>query len=398
MHFSRIQSITMFGLLLATLVYAPGLCAQDKDGDPKPDEKAEAEAEVSGIDFQKNYEQTKAKAQAEEKRIMLVFGSRYCQPCQHHAESIWSNADVGESVNSRLVALKVDVDVRNEELEKFKVTVIPTVVLAEANGTMIGRFEGVVFFSTEEATTWFDKKLKAADEIKDLEDAWFDDGPAQVGIDLAAVQMELAQPANAVATLEIVADMLEEGDAKIPSVQVLIGEANYEQRKFKEAAANFKAAVDLLPKKGKEGWKARHMYGECLIYTEDARGAFNVLDPLFQEIKAENDTYLCEVAWAYGTSLGQTGDPAKARRVLIETADAFPDGKEVDQLRAVAAIIALQLGDIESAKKEAKEIIEAAGDAVTPAKMTAQNVLDMVADAEKEAEGEGEKPKGEGDK
>lgn len=107
-----------------------------------------ASAKTGWVD---NFDRAKAQAKAENKRILLDFtGSDWCPNCKTLAKEVFSQKEFQAYAAKNLVLMEVDfpqfrlpdaVKKQNEQLgAKYKVEVLPTLVVLDASGRKLGQF------------------------------------------------------------------------------------------------------------------------------------------------------------------------------------------------------------------------------------------------------------------
>lgn len=91
------------------------------------------------------FSEAKAAAKAEQKLLFMDFYTDWCGPCKMMANTIFPKKEVGDYLNPKFVCLKVNAE-KGEGVElakRYAVKAYPTLVVADADGTEKGRFEGM---------------------------------------------------------------------------------------------------------------------------------------------------------------------------------------------------------------------------------------------------------------
>lgn len=91
------------------------------------------------------FDEAKAAAKAEQKLLFMDFYTDWCGPCKVMANTIFPKKEVGDYLNPKFVCLKVNAE-KGEGVElakRYAVKAYPTLVVADADGTEKGRFEGM---------------------------------------------------------------------------------------------------------------------------------------------------------------------------------------------------------------------------------------------------------------
>ena len=110
------------------------------------------------VAFLHDFENAEALAQAEGKSLFVDFETEWCGPCHVMDEWVYT-ADVVIGASASYVSVKVDGDERPDLKERFLVEGYPTLLLVDADGTVLKRAAGyqsvkeMVEFLTEHQTT-----------------------------------------------------------------------------------------------------------------------------------------------------------------------------------------------------------------------------------------------------
>lgn len=102
---------------------------------------------AQGIEFMpegSTFAQAVEKAQKENKNIFLDCYTSWCGPCKMMANKIFPMAEVGEYMNPRFVAIKIDMEKGEgpELASKLEISAYPTFIIFDKNGKETGRFLG----------------------------------------------------------------------------------------------------------------------------------------------------------------------------------------------------------------------------------------------------------------
>lgn len=83
------------------------------------------------------------KARKESKFYFIEFYAKWCEPCKWMDEFTYKNAELSGYVSKHYVGVKVDVENLDGYVwkQKFKVQYLPTIVVLNSNGTMLGKYE-----------------------------------------------------------------------------------------------------------------------------------------------------------------------------------------------------------------------------------------------------------------
>ena len=76
------------------------------------------------------------------KPVLLDFAAGWCPPCREMARTTWADAGLAAAVADRCLPVRVDADARPELMQRYGVQVLPTLILAAADGRELRRVEG----------------------------------------------------------------------------------------------------------------------------------------------------------------------------------------------------------------------------------------------------------------
>ncbi len=90
----------------------------------------------ASVNSNMDYELAKVVASKENKLLMLKFTAKWCLPCQVMEKNVFSNSELTEYLNEKVIVLDVDIDqyAGKELQQKYMIKVIPTVVFVNPNG------------------------------------------------------------------------------------------------------------------------------------------------------------------------------------------------------------------------------------------------------------------------
>jgi len=93
--------------------------------------------------FEGTVEGAKEKARKESKFYFIEFYAKWCEPCKWMDEYTFKNASLSTYVGQNYVPVKVDVENLDGFIwkQKYKVQYLPTIVVLNANGTILGKYE-----------------------------------------------------------------------------------------------------------------------------------------------------------------------------------------------------------------------------------------------------------------
>lgn len=98
-------------------------------------------SEKSRVNWLHSFKEGVEIAQKEGKFLILDFYAKWCTVCKKLDEKTFSNEEVIENLKN-FVLVRIDVSSRDEELKKFNVLGIPTVIFLDSKGNELERFSG----------------------------------------------------------------------------------------------------------------------------------------------------------------------------------------------------------------------------------------------------------------
>jgi thiol:disulfide interchange protein len=131
--------------------------------EPEPEHVSPAPRSVSAVNFEQG-EMLMAvleKAQQENKPIFVDFYTTWCAPCRLMDESVFSNFEIGEYMNSNFINFKVNAEAGNGPnlAAIYEVRSYPTLLFLNQHGEVLVRKEGAAFH--QELHNLGDKALQA---------------------------------------------------------------------------------------------------------------------------------------------------------------------------------------------------------------------------------------------
>jgi cell division septation protein DedD len=93
--------------------------------------------------FEGTVEGAREKARKESKFYFIEFYAKWCEPCKWMDEYTFKNTTLSGYVAKNYVPVKVDVENLDGFIwkQKYKVQYLPTIVVLNANGTLLGKYE-----------------------------------------------------------------------------------------------------------------------------------------------------------------------------------------------------------------------------------------------------------------
>lgn len=125
----------------------------DRLGKPSSDELADdSNASVQTEDHQaqqvawlNDYDEAIAQAKKLDRPVLIDFATSWCAPCVMMDKHVWPKSAVQEALASKVVPLRIDLDVKSARpvIDKYNVEFVPTILLIDAQGKELKR-EGFV--------------------------------------------------------------------------------------------------------------------------------------------------------------------------------------------------------------------------------------------------------------
>lgn len=103
---------------------------------------ASLSAQADELFVDSDYASAQAQAKAKEKMIMIDFKAEWCGPCKVLDRTTWKDEKVIESVKSKAIAIKIDVDQHRDLAAHFAIRSIPTIIFLDSDGNEVKRFIG----------------------------------------------------------------------------------------------------------------------------------------------------------------------------------------------------------------------------------------------------------------
>ena len=101
-----------------------------------------AAAQQVGIQWESDFETAKARAAAENKPLLLHFYGDYCPPCKLMERDVFPDAKVGEKINARFVAVKINTTQQTPLSTAYGIRFMPTDIYLLPNGEEVHRLVG----------------------------------------------------------------------------------------------------------------------------------------------------------------------------------------------------------------------------------------------------------------
>lgn len=334
--------------LLLTLLVALtlGACASgpakspqpDPEPQPKPEPEPEPEPSIEGgMPWLKDLAEAKKSAVTGKKRLFIEFTGHGCVPCMKLEKKVWPDGKLAARVVRDYVPVQLWDDADRAAIGQYDIKVIPTFVIAEADGEMLLKHVGPPFMTPADAIKWLDGIPGRLNELKLCE------ARARSRPDDFAVQLGLFQ---ACSDLGLVA----RADAALQAAEALAGE---------DAARRLEIDIARL---------------RVLHARQQLRPAAEAAESVATGLLASRDERLVALGLLVVEVRTFVGRYDKARELAREVNRLFPGNPHVIEYNLRAAFAAARSGDHATAKTELEAIV-AAGPEDDVAVATAKEML-----------------------
>jgi len=96
---------------------------------------------ASAVPWEKNLQPALAKARQSQRPILLKFHATWCPPCQAMEREVYTRKDVADAL-SNWIAVSIDGDQGPQIMNHYNVEAFPTLVMLDATGKELFRYEG----------------------------------------------------------------------------------------------------------------------------------------------------------------------------------------------------------------------------------------------------------------
>jgi protein disulfide-isomerase len=92
-------------------------------------------------DWRNRYEAALAEAERSGKPVLIDFTAEWCPPCRVMKREVWPDKQVRQTIDERVIPLKVDIDKRSSAsvTRQYSIRTIPTIILVSADGKTLNR-------------------------------------------------------------------------------------------------------------------------------------------------------------------------------------------------------------------------------------------------------------------
>jgi thioredoxin-related protein len=155
-----------------------------------------AAAQDSTIQWRHNYATARKEAKEKGRPLILEFGTSNCFWCRELDAKTLANPTIAKTINDHFIPLRIDGNLEPDLVNKLQIESYPTVILADADGKILGLMEGF-----HDASRFQEKLLRALAQVAHPE--WM-----QTNLQLAAKAAAASDYAKAITLLK---GILEDG-------------------------------------------------------------------------------------------------------------------------------------------------------------------------------------------
>lgn len=279
---------------------------------------------------------------------------------------MWPDAKLAERLAKDYVPTLIDVDKDETTGPIYSVSAMPTLVIAEADGTMLVKQVGAPFSTPAEAIEWLDKVGTALTDMKKLEEAYTADKSAANADKLTECYTTLGATDKVVKLYQAQLDALAKDSKDRGPMLVKLARAQLAGEDMKAARATADEAAKLIAADTDAGIDLDVLRAELVGWDGD----FAIVDKIYKARKeallAKKDERLIAIAFAWSNSraVGASNDgkmvegAKEIRAEMLAMVAGFPASERIWEIKVYAAYYAYESGDIATAKKEMKEVAD----------------------------------------
>jgi len=150
---------------------------------------ANGETSLAEKTWSTKFEQAEVKARRLNLPMVIHFYANWCGPCRDMERDVLSSSTLAKQLNGRFIAVKVNVDRREDLSDRFNIEVLPTDVIVSPKGRVLSKFTG------------YQAKSRYITRLERVETQWSRSQPRTTTI----VKNESPKPASPVSRIRIVA-------------------------------------------------------------------------------------------------------------------------------------------------------------------------------------------------
>lgn len=125
---------------------------------------ASASLQAQTIQWRHDYTSARKEAEKAGKPLILDFGTKSCYWCRRLEVDTLANPTVAKTISNKFIPLKIDAEEHPLLTQRLRITSYPTVILADANGKILGTMEGF-----QEATRFHENLNRALARVANPE-------------------------------------------------------------------------------------------------------------------------------------------------------------------------------------------------------------------------------------
>jgi tetratricopeptide (TPR) repeat protein len=291
------------------------------------------------------------------------------------------------------VAVLIDVDVDEATPKLYDVSAMPTLVIAEADGTEVSKSVGAPFSAPEDAIKWFDEIGGKITAYRDSSAKWDESKHTDTaaGEKLAEAAMALGKTAQAIEIYQALIAAAGDDKTRAASLHLKLAKMFLEQFELETATEHVDKADKLTPAEGDARVDVDVLRARLLLFNDKPEEARKLAQKYFDTLLEKVDVRVIDLAEVILGTEDQEDEVAAAktaRAMYQKLAKAFDKHERVWELKVYAAWYGISSGEKEACLKELQEVAEKGEGSW---KAIAKSVLDGQAEKEAKEDGEGEK-------
>ena len=239
---------------------------------------AKKKSEPVEIPWMENVPHAVAEAGRTGKPVLVDVWATWCAPCKMMEETTYRDAEVREAIQN-FVPLKVDADLQQLFIQRYRINAYPTVLVLDADGEEITRLLGLI-----EAPVMLESLEKIHAGYEDFLSAKKSGDHPPSLVTMGEYLLESRNPRGAADVLRRSIRLLKNAEpAEIHRTEILLAEALLKAGSDKQAAKTFERLVEEAED---DEVRARAMAG--MVTVNRRRGLDKEADALLEQLRAEH--------------------------------------------------------------------------------------------------------------